>query len=176
MVNWSFWSSWLGWQRRRTTIAQNYSRHFHDSRDDVSPVSWFLFYYVSAMFIKRDPVTINKNHIYDNVIPLCVSKSLPAQVMECRLDCWRRPDPFSWWQDDSGSNLNNSPCLSINKPPHSSERLNQLSRSRINKSVSQCIEIYFRASPLTEWWDIFLSAQNPSHFISDFHFAQNVHI
>lgn len=59
MKNWTFLSC-DDEDNEEYYIAQNKSRHFHDSGDNMSSVSWFILYYVSKMFIKRDTLVINK--------------------------------------------------------------------------------------------------------------------
>lgn len=64
-MNWTFLATWLWWRRRWRWITMTiYSTELFQALSRLLrrrlSCFWFIFYYVSAMFIKRDTVIINK--------------------------------------------------------------------------------------------------------------------
>lgn len=143
-MNWTFLATWLWWRRRWRWITMTiYSTELFQALSRLLrrrlSCFWFIFYYVSAMFIKRDTVIINKTTFtvmwFFSRVCVCVSeereresrcvclqgkkKKTPPDSLclwSGGIDCWRCPDPFLLAGSRSGAPKRHNSAFSRKKP------------------------------------------------------------
>lgn len=176
-MNWTFLATWLWWRRRWRWITMTiYSTELFQALSRLLrrrlSCFWFIFYYVSAMFIKRDTVIINKTTftVMWFFSRVCVSEERESRSVCLRgkkkktppdslclwsggIDCWRCPDPFLLAGSRSGAPKRHNSAFSrknlettINTSPYSTQKLNQPGphfRIRLNQ-WSRCTEKHFK--------------------------------
>lgn len=100
-MNWTFLATWLWWRRRWRWITMTiYSTELFQALSRLLrrrlSCFWFIFYYVSAMFIKRDTVIINKTTFtvmwFFSRVCVCVSEERERERES--MHAWKRTIAF----------------------------------------------------------------------------------